>query len=251
LVHDELRKTERGFWDGTHSSRVRLRLPSPLNVGVANIIRLLRPHVRAGDKVLEIGFAPGKQLAHLARAWGARVSGLDYSPPGIAQARELFAHLGLDGDLRCEDLFAPSFPDQSFDVVYSLGLIEHFDNPAVAVERHYRFVKPGGRLVIAIPNYGGLYGRTQGIMDRANLDIHNLEIMNLDAMRRLADELDCAQLDAYPFGRFSPWLISFETRMPRLLALGIASAGNVLGLAQPVDIGPLCPLLVLELTRSS
>lgn len=246
---DEYRKTEKAFWNGTHNGKIRYRLPSSLNIGTANVLRLLGPRVSPGMRILEIGFAPGKILASLGLRCGADVSGIDYSENGVTAARELFQHLGLDGDLRCEDYFSSSFQDRYFDFVYSLGFIEHFDNPSVVVDRHFQFLKPGGRALIAIPNYGGIYGSLQSRLDPENLGIHNLEIMERDGLLALADGLATSSARVYAFGRVNPWLITLDRKLPHLVSLGLLGAGNFIGLLQPCDIAPLCPLLVLEFTR--
>ena len=247
----EHRKTEKAFWNGTHRGQIRYRLPSSLNIGTANILRLLEPCVAPGMRVLEIGFAPGKILAQLGARCGANVSGIDYSENGFVVAKKLFQHLGLAGDLRCEDFFSSSFAEQDFDFVYSLGFIEHFDNPAVVVERHFRFLKPGGRALIAIPNYGGIYGSLQSRLDPENLDIHNLQIMREDALRSLASGLATSKIDAYKYGRINPWLLSFDRKLPGLVSYGLQFMGNAIGLLQPLDLAPLSPLLVLEFIRET
>jgi cyclopropane fatty-acyl-phospholipid synthase-like methyltransferase len=87
-------KAPKAYWEATHS-QPRWRLPSRLIVATRNILRLLGTAVEPGMRVLEIGCAPGKHLAYLAKVRQARVCGLDYSEPGIAFSRELFSRLGL------------------------------------------------------------------------------------------------------------------------------------------------------------
>ncbi len=244
-------KTTRAFWDGTHAGQVRHRLPSRLNVGTANILRLLAARVPRGGRVLEIGFAPGKHLAYVAGRLGATVAGLDYSENGVAEARRLFAALGIDADLRCEDLFGNSFAEGSFDLVYSIGLVEHFDDPREAVRCHLALVAPGGRCILAVPHYGGLYGRLQRRVDPDNLRIHNLEIMSEAGMLALVPRDLVESCRAYPYGRPSPWTVSLERRWPGRGTRGLLWLANGLGLLQPVDIPSLCPMLVLEMRRRS
>lgn len=242
-------KTTADYWDGAWSMSPRMRLPSGLWIGVRDLQRFLRRHVKPGMSVLEIGCAPGKTLAWLAKRLEAQVAGVDYSERGLAFARALFRALGIDGDLRCEDVFATTFPPGSFDVVFSVGVIEHFDDPREIVRRHVTLTKPGGIAVIAIPNYGGIYGRLQRRFDPANLAIHNLEIMSPPGLTVLAPSDLIDGVRAYPAGRLSPWLISFEKRWPAGLARTVSHLLNGVGLLQPMDVTPLCPTLVLELRR--
>jgi len=241
--------TTRDHWDSAWERPPRWRLPSKLFVSTRNLQRVIEPHVRPGMRYLELGCAPGKMLAWVASDLGARVSGLDYSQRGIEWARRLFDTLGLEADLRCEDVWSTTFDRGGFDVVFSAGLIEHFDDPSPLVRQHVTLVKPGGRALITVPNYGGIYGRLQGWFDPDNLALHNLSIMSTEAMRRLAPSDLARDIRAYPAGRISPWAISIGHRWPAPVAAGLAYAANGLGLVQPVDVAALCPLLVLEIVR--
>jgi 2-polyprenyl-3-methyl-5-hydroxy-6-metoxy-1,4-benzoquinol methylase len=240
-------KVSRVYWEGTHK-QPRWRLPSKLDVGVGNILRLLSSHVQRGMRVLEIGCAPGKHLAYLAKVRGARVCGLDYSEPGIANSQELFQRLGLEAEFHCEDLHQSTFPERSFDVVYSLGVVEHFQNPKPAIESHLAMAKPGGVVLITVPNYGGLYGRIQRYFDPENLGIHNLDITSPAELRRLAPAEMLEDVEVFRSGRLSPWIINFEKQWPAPIARVVSRTLNVLGLLQPFEIGPLCPLILLKMT---
>jgi SAM-dependent methyltransferase len=81
---------------------------------------------------------------------GARVYGIDISAPTVTQARAAFARDAL----RCavSDVRALPFRDGSFDAIYSMGTIEHFDETERAVEEMARVLKPGGRAIIGVPN---------------------------------------------------------------------------------------------------
>lgn len=241
-------KTNREHWDGVWKSAPRLRLPKSIDIGTLNLKRLLAKYVKSGQTFLEIGCAPGKLLAWVERELGATVSGLDYSQPGIESARQLFAALGIQADLRSEDIFQTTFPDASFDVVFSAGVIEHFDDPRDIVRRHAELLKPGGVAVISVPNYGGWMGRMQGWLDPANLAIHNVEIMTPERMLELVPSGNYNSR-AFRFGRFSPWILSLDKKIPRPLALMTSHFANVLGHLQPTDLESLSPLVALEIRR--
>lgn len=241
-------KTTKEYWETTHS-QPRKRLPSRLNVGTGDILRLLAGCVNPGMSVLEIGCAPGKHMAYLAQSRGAVVSGLDYSHPGIAFCRDLFSSLKLQGEFRCEDIFQTTFFEGSFDLVYSLGVIEHFDDPSPIVEKHLRLAKKGGKVLITVPNYTKIYGRIQRHFDPENLRIHNLETMNTSTLFRSVPKDLADHVEVFPYGRMSPWLIHLHKRWPGLLAKGTSYALNVAGLVQPFRIEALCSMLVLSMRR--
>ena len=44
------------------------------------------------------------------------------------------------------------FVDESFDLIYSMGTIEHFDEYAEAARELFRVLRPGGRAIIGVPN---------------------------------------------------------------------------------------------------
>jgi SAM-dependent methyltransferase len=201
-------------------------------------------------RVLELGCAPGKLLAWVAHDLGAEVSGLDYSERGIAWSRQLFETLAISGDLRHEDVFTTTFPPGSFDVVFSVGLIEHFEEPARIVRAHVALLKPGGTAIISVPDYHGLYGRVQRWFDAESLTYHNLDIMTPEALAGLAPRDLTARAFAYRSGRLSAWQISLNRRWPPIVARGVWHLFNVAGLLQPVEIEVLCPLVVVELTRN-
>jgi 2-polyprenyl-3-methyl-5-hydroxy-6-metoxy-1,4-benzoquinol methylase len=241
--------TNVNHWDDVWAGDVRLRLPSSWIIVTRNIQKLLRRHVRPGDRFLEIGCAPGKLLAWVAAELHAEVSGLDYSTKGMATARRLFDALQLTADFRCEDLRQTTFPTSSFDVVVSFGVIEHFDDPREVVRDHLKLVRPGGKALMLVPNYRGIYGTLQRYFDRESLDYHNLNIMTCEALSALVSRDEAASVRAYPTGRLSPWQTSFTKRWPVPLSLGVAHAANAAALLQPFEVRALCPLLVLEVVR--
>jgi SAM-dependent methyltransferase len=200
-------------------------------------------------QVLEIGCAPGKQLGYIAKHLGAKISGLDYSKSGIALSQRICESLGIAADLRCEDAFQTTFPPGRFDLVYSLGVIEHFEDPRLIVRKHMELLRPGGVCLVLVPNFGGLYGRLQRYFDPGNLKIHNTDIMTLKAMKELAPTELCSDVFAFYHGRMSPWLLNIGKKWPTLLSQPINYLVNFVGLVQPMDLRVICPALVLKMIR--
>lgn len=111
----------------------------------------------AGRRVLEVGCGRGMTLLEFSRC-GAQVSGLDYAPSALAICHSLQQQLGMpqawlvNGD--AENL---PFPDDYFDLVYSVGVMEHFPDPTRAFQEQFRVVRPRGLLIVQVPQKYSFY----------------------------------------------------------------------------------------------
>ena len=128
---------------------------------------------RPGALALEIGCARSAWLPYLARHLGCRIAGLDYSEIGATQAIARLEQEGIPADIRCADMFDPPADWLgTFDVVVWFGVAEHFDDTTGAVRAASAFLKPGGVLITEIPNFVGINGWLQRIVNRPIYDIH-------------------------------------------------------------------------------
>lgn len=99
-----------------------------------------------GDRVLEVSVGTGTNLCLLPRH--ARYFGLDISAGQLAQCRKNLKRAGLEAELFLGLAERLPFRDNSFDVVFHMGGINYFTNPALAVQEMVRVAKPGTKLVI-------------------------------------------------------------------------------------------------------
>jgi SAM-dependent methyltransferase len=58
----------------------------------------------------------------------------------------------------CDDIFKKNFQTK-YDISFSVGLIEHFDDPSVALRKHVEILKKDGIMLLLIPNLTGLQGK--------------------------------------------------------------------------------------------
>jgi len=105
-----------------------------------------------GKEVLEVGVGAGTDFIQWARA-GARAHGIDITEEAIRNTRQ---RLELNG-LTCESLQVADaerlpFPDESFDLVYSYGVIHHTPDTVKALEEIVRVMRIGGRGKIMLYN---------------------------------------------------------------------------------------------------
>jgi SAM-dependent methyltransferase len=123
--------------------------------------------------ILELGCARSRWLPYFAKEFGATVAGLDYSPLGAAQAAASLRRAGVDGEVRCADLFDPPADwRNAFDVVVWFGVAEHFNDATGAIRAASAFLKPGGLLITEIPNMVGAIGLLQRWFNKPVYDIH-------------------------------------------------------------------------------
>src|SRR3989442_11203493 len=104
----------------------------------------LRPLLPSGGSALEIGAGSGRLLIRLARERPYRAVALDYAPYAIRAVRENYRRAALAGHALFGDARALPFPDASFDLVLSGGLLEHFREPGPILEQMARVLRPGG-----------------------------------------------------------------------------------------------------------
>ena len=111
----------------------------------------------AGARVLEAGCGTGAQTVTLARqSPGADILSIDISLASLAQARRAAAHLPNVSFLRADILSVP-FPPASFDHVFVCFVLEHLREPAEALARLRRVLKPGGTITVIEGDHGSTY----------------------------------------------------------------------------------------------
>jgi len=130
------------------------------------------------DHVLEVGCGQGGTLAWLRdRGIAARTTGIELDPTSAAAARTCVDHL-IEGDAEAA---IDSLPAGSLDLVLCLDVLVHLVDPGRAMARLTRALRPGGNVIISVPNvrhYSVAFpllwsGRWQyqeaGILDRTHL----------------------------------------------------------------------------------
>jgi ubiquinone/menaquinone biosynthesis C-methylase UbiE len=102
--------------------------------------------IQEGDQVLEVSVGTGANLRYLPQ--DAFYYGLDLSAGQLSQCRRTIKQLGLQAELLLGEAEKLPFDDNSFDVVFHMGGINFFTDPAAAVAEMYRVAKPGTKMII-------------------------------------------------------------------------------------------------------
>lgn len=104
-----------------------------------------------GKRVLEVGCGIGTDAVNFARN-GAIYSAIELSEASLDLARKRFEAFGLKGDLRQMDgeRLAEDFDPDSFDLVYSFGVIHHTPHPRKVIEQIRKVIRSDGELRIMV-----------------------------------------------------------------------------------------------------
>ena len=125
---------------------------------------------RIRGNILENGCGVGMYVEHLA-PFGGKIFGLEYDFERAAQAGAR-----SPGIVNAAGERLP-YPDASFDLILSHEVLEHVAEDAQAVREMARVIKPGGRIVIFVPNRGYPF-ETHGIYWRGKYSFGNKLFVN-------------------------------------------------------------------------
>jgi 2-polyprenyl-3-methyl-5-hydroxy-6-metoxy-1,4-benzoquinol methylase len=178
--------------------------------------RLVKIHLSAGSRLLEIGCGAGNLLMQAVVKDSFPVA-LDLSRQALTFVRSRLEESAVGPDAPCAYASVQSIgellplPGNTFDCVILSEVIEHLPVPEVSILEAARVLRPGGRLLITTPNYRSLWPIMEWIVDRSNkaprmAGEQHISKFNPTSLRRLLK--DC-RLDVDYFGtiyNLSPFL---------------------------------------------
>lgn len=158
----ELSKKE--YWDNNYNQLTNNGVHSWSPDNYDSII-LLKIFTRAfknihPKEILEIGCGNSKWLPFLGKRYNINVTGIDYSQIGCLRAQELLNSEGMNGSILCYN-FLDVNPEKvgEFDLIYSLGFVEHFSDTYEVIDKKAQLLKPGGIILTVVPNlYKSIHG---------------------------------------------------------------------------------------------
>jgi|SRR5580698_5577031 ubiquinone/menaquinone biosynthesis C-methylase UbiE len=160
----EQKNEVRQFWDADPCGSRYLEQQRDFEVHT-RVRYALEPHISAfanfksaqGMKVLEIGVGMGADFLEWLKA-GAHATGVDLSRTSIERARLRCKLAGYNADLQVADAEKLPFPSNSFDVVYSYGVMHHSPDTSRCIGEAWRVLKPGGQARIMLYHHPSLTG---------------------------------------------------------------------------------------------
>ena len=168
--------------------------------------------------VLDIGCGAGLLCHEIAKCGAKKVVGIDFSKQAVVKAKKLHKHPVLE-------YFNEDVKDHKgkYDIVVSLGTLEHMDNPFNALKLFKKFLKPKGKILVTCPNWTNHRGYI--LLTLAKLfdapitlaDLHYLTPIEFDGWANKLDmRLDWRTFD-YDWAHGERLIKDLKKRLPNVL----------------------------------
>ncbi|MBK5194555.1 MAG: methyltransferase domain-containing protein [Proteiniphilum sp.] len=195
------RMTDRAHWDAYWANYRYDKIPDKV------VFQKYMKMLRRGDSFIEIGGFPG-----LFAAWFYKQGITDVTVLDFHMEREIVRKLekinGLKEDsIQCihTDFFTFK-SEKKYDVVFSSGFIEHFEDTRDVIKRHVELLSENGQMLILIPNFLGLNGKIQQRLDKENIDAHNLRSMEIRSLKEMMRSFNLHDVKVEYIGKPMVWL---------------------------------------------
>ncbi|HVU99202.1 MAG TPA: class I SAM-dependent methyltransferase [Puia sp.] len=215
------------YWDQVLEKAQLPRVNTPASYHYSVTMSYVDAEIRRKkySTFFEVGCGSSGWLPYFAHTYGLTVSGIDYSEVGCRLAEENLRILNIPHDeIICKDLFEKNCTGgRTYDIVFSYGVIEHFDHPEDIIRIFSSFLNPGGLMITLVPNLNGLMGR----MSRRYIpDIYKIhKVMTREQLRQFHEVNSLKTLKAGYAGTFTlavmplvhskHWLLRQDTRLGR------------------------------------
>jgi len=167
-TRDDLKASVQEFWDAASCGEVyvsgstdRERYESHAHARYSlepYIVDFARFASARGRDVLEVGVGMGADHAEWARNSPRTLTGIDLTPRAIDHTKTRLAILDRTSRLLVGDAENLPFPDESFDLVYSWGVLHHSPDTVAAIREVHRVLRPGGEARIMIYHSRSIVG---------------------------------------------------------------------------------------------
>jgi len=206
--------TDRAFWSNYWRNKKEL-YEQPVNLDYL-FTPLFSKHILKykPQTAVELGGFPGTFSVHLYQKFNVNTTLVDYFIDEELLKGFFNANGIKENDLSWKeaDVLSNDPVHAQFDLVFSIGLIEHFENTSSILYAHRRYVKPNGSMLIILPNFKGINGWFQRVFDRENYDKHFIQCMDPQLLVKEMKNLGFKDIEADYFGGFTIWLENYSTQ---------------------------------------
>lgn len=147
---------DRKFWDSQWVSAAATGIEPPdaptwFNERDKMLMEFIRPYLPPSGMIAEVGCGSARLLARIGMERpDLKLIAVDYEEEAIKLVQMSARAYGVKIDTALDDVNHLKFPDNSFDMVLSGGLLEHFVDPKPALREMVRTLKPGGTFYAAV-----------------------------------------------------------------------------------------------------
>jgi ubiquinone/menaquinone biosynthesis C-methylase UbiE len=127
---------------------------------------------KRGGQIIEMGCGDSYWLAYWAKKYDFQVYGIDFSEERLNSAKYKLFKRGLDsnGLICCDFMDIPDGFKNKFDIVYSHGVIEHFEKPDEILAVFKEYLKLDGIMITTVPHLKSIWGKLQEKISRKIID---------------------------------------------------------------------------------
>lgn len=128
--------------------REKIHMEEAQKLMIEKIYEKLKPE--AGSLLLDAGCGEGETALYLADKYNLQIKGIDLTDLSISQANKNLASRKLEKQVKFEtmDYENLDFPDQTFDIVYTMETLVHSTDYSKALSEFYRVLKPRGKIIL-------------------------------------------------------------------------------------------------------
>ncbi len=170
-------------------------------------------------QVIDVGCGTGFLASMIAKK-GAKVLGIDYSKSAIDIAKKKYVHKNLE----FQNIDFKQNIKKKFDVIISIGTLEHFDKPINTLKQFKKSLNPGGKIIITVPNWSNPRGyvlMTLYYLFKAPItlaDIHYLTPKNFESWAKKLDmKLKWKTLN-HSWGHGNVMIRDLKRRLPKVIS---------------------------------
>lgn len=211
--------TTKRYWNNRYIGliaelRAKSIIATRFSLFYTDFIRKIKPYMKPGKDIMEIGCAPGNNIIIIANKFKSVPYGVEYAKDGTTLTKINFARNGYNPkNVIHADFFSKKFLKDNkdkYDMVCSFGFIEHFDNPEEVLEKHAQILKSKGLLIISIPNFSYI---NKFLCDKEVLRTHNLKIMSINGLKKVVPKNLKIREISYYGGPINIGLFSYRNKL--------------------------------------
>lgn len=200
-MQEDNKITDKEYWDNYWSNYQYDSIPKKL------VFEKYMPLISKGNDFIEIGGFPGLFAAAFYLRGIKDITILDfYINKDLIRNFEIKNNLPEGTIKYIESDFFDFKSEKKYDIVFSYGFIEHFENTTDVINRHINLMSENGKLLIIIPNFLGLNGKIQQQFDKQNLDAHNLNAMDINSLKEIMKSFNLNNCSVEYIGKPMVWI---------------------------------------------